>query len=372
MKKILILANNAVGLYNFRFELIKELINRGNEVFFSLPETIEDKKVKLIIESGAKYIHTHINRRGINPFEDLKLIKEYKKILKEVNPDVVLTYTIKPNIYGTYAASRQKKPVMMNITGIGTSLTDANLRHIVIRLYKYACKKAKFVFFQNESNYSLFVSNKMVDHDKTKIIPGSGVNIDKFKPMEKENQDGIIRFLFIGRIMKEKGIEEYLEVAEILTKKYPNIEFQILGSFEEEKYKDIILNNKNSRIKYLGISNDVRNEIREADCIVNPSYHEGMSNVLLEGAAMGKPLIASNIPGCKEIIEDGYNGYLFEARSAVSLENKLIQFIGLDSKEKDLMGINSRKKVEAEFDRNIVINEYMKVINDILNKRCQK
>lgn len=368
MNKILILANSSLGLYNFRFELIKELLAQGYDVYFSLPESVEDEKVRLLIEIGAKHIQTYINRRGINLFEDLKLIKEYKKIIREVNPDIILTYTIKPNIYGTYVASKYKKPIMMNITGIGTSLTNSKLKYIIIRLYKYACKKAKFIFFQNKSNYLLFISNKMVDHSKIKIIPGSGVNIDKFKPMEKQNQDEVIRFLFIGRIMKEKGIEEYLEVADKITKKYSNTEFQILGRFEEKKYKEIILNNKNPRIKYLGVSNDVRNEIKGADCIVNPSYHEGMSNVLLEGAAMGKPLIASNIPGCKEIVDDGYNGYLFDVKSSVSLENKITQFIELGIKEKKVMGKKSRKKVETEFDRNIVINEYIKAIDDILNK----
>ncbi len=254
----------------------------------------------------------------------------------------------------------------MNITGIGTSLTNSKLKHIVSYLYKYTCKKAKIIFFQNHNNHSLFISNKMVDSAKALIIPGSGVNTNRFKPARKTKEDKVIRFLFIGRLMKEKGIEEYLQVAENLTKEYPNIEFQILGSFEEEIYKDVIKSNKNQRIKYLGISNDVRNEIKEVDCIVNPSYHEGMSNVLLEGAAMGKPLIASNIPGCKEVIEDGCNGYLFEFKSVESLESKLIQFIELSTKEKALMGENSRNKVKAEFDRNIVINEYMKVIAKIL------
>ena len=168
--------------------------------------------------------------------------------------------------------------------------------------------------------------------------------------------------------MKEKGIEEYLQLAERLIEQYSSIEFHILGPFEEQKYKDIIKNNKNEKIKYLGISTDVRNEIRESDCIVNPSYHEGMSNVLLEGAAMEKPLIASNIPGCKEIIDDGYNGYLFEVKSLSALEKKVTIFMELDSKEKELMGKNSRKKMKKEFNRDIVINKYMKVINSILSK----
>ncbi len=365
------LANDAGGLYNFRFELINELINQNYQVYFAVPQSIENNKVKLIIESGARYIRTNINRRGTNPIEELKLIKKYKKIITEVNPDIILTYTVKPNIYGSYVANKFNKPVIMNITGIGSSLAIGKLKSLVKNMYRYACRKARIVFFQNQSNYIFFIENNMITEAKTKLIPGSGVNIEKFKPMEKTKEDDIIRFLFIGRIMKEKGIEEYLQVAESLIKKYSNIEFQILGSFEEDRYKDIIYDNKNEKIKYLGRSDDVRNEIREVDCIVNPSYHEGMSNVLLEGAAMGKPLIASNIPGCKEIIEEGYNGYLFEVKSVESMEEKLIQFIELDEESKEIMGKNSRRKVEKEFDRNIVINEYMKVIKDILKEGRQ-
>ena len=170
--------------------------------------------------------------------------------------------------------------------------------------------------------------------------------------------------------MKEKGIEEYLEAAERITKEFTNVEFQILGRFEEKRYKKTILNNKNNKIRYLGISDDVRKEIKEVDCIVHPSYHEGMSNVLLEGAAMGKPLIASNIPGCKEIVEDGYNGYLFKVKSVESLEEKLVQFINLDDSTRKLMGENSRNKVVKEFDRKMVVDEYMRAINAVIKEGC--
>ncbi|MDI3312180.1 MAG: glycosyltransferase family 4 protein, partial [Thermoanaerobacterium sp.] len=333
------------------------------------PESGQDEKVNLLVKIGAKHIQTYFDRRGISIFEDFKLIKEYIKIIKVIDPDIVLTYTIKPNVYGTFAASIYKKPVIMSITGVGSAFASSKLRYIVSLLYKYACRNAYFVFFQNESNYLFFVSNRLVKPHKSKIIPGSGVNIERFKPIEKQNKDGIIRFLFIGRIMKEKGIEEYLQAADAITKKYPNVEFQILGMFEEEKYKDVILNNKNTRIKYLGISDDVRNEIKEVDCIINPSYHEGMSNALLEGAAMAKPLIASNIPGCKEIIDDGINGYLFEVRNVNQLIEKIEKFLSLDDEAKNQMGQAGRKKIEKEFDRNIVINEYMKVIEDVIHRR---
>jgi len=368
LKKVLILANNSIGLYNFRFELIQKLTQEKYEVYFAVPENVNDQKVRLIMETGAKYINTPINRRGMNPIEDLKLIILYKKIIKDVNPDIILTYTVKPNIYGSYIANKFRVPVIMNITGIGSSLSTGKLKLIIKKMYKYGCRKSKIIFFQNKENYSFFLFNNLIDKQKAIIIPGSGVNIEKYKPAERTKKDNIIKFLFIGRLMKEKGIQEYLQVAEKLTEKNSNVEFQILGSYEEEKYKTIIEQNTNKRIKYLGTSNDVRNEISEVDCIVNPSYHEGMSNVLLEGAAMGKPLLASNISGCKEIIDNGANGYLYEPKSSKSLEEAIVKFIDLDEEERKKMGKLSRKKVENEFDRTIVIGEYMKAIESILGE----
>lgn len=365
MKKVLILANNSIGLYNFRFELVKEMIQEGFQVYFTVPEPGDDEKVKLLKEVGAKFIHTPMNRRGINPIEDLKLINLYKEVIDNLKPDIVLTYTIKPNIYGNYIANKFRIPVIMNITGIGSSLSTGKLKVIIKMLYKYAGSKSNTVFFQNQNNKHFFVSQGLVDESKTQLIPGSGVNIEKFKPMEVIENGNTIRFLFIGRLMKEKGIEEYLEVAEELTMKYNNLEFQVLGLPEEDKYKEQIENNNNV-IRYLGTSHDVRNEINQVDCVINPSYHEGMSNVLLEGAAMGKPLLASNIPGCKEIIDHEENGLLFKSKSVESLKEAIIDFINLSDNERKIMGQKSRIKVEKEFDRDIVVSEYMKVIKNIL------
>ena len=368
MKKVLILANVSDGLYNLRFELVKELIQQGFQVYFTVLQPKEDEKVKLLVEAGAVHIQTPFEIRGTNPIKDFQLIRQYYKIVKEVDPDIVLTYTIKPNIYGTFVASRFRKPVVMNITGIGSSLARRNrYQNIVQLMYKFACRKAFMVFFQNQANLDFFLRNRLVDESKARLIPGSGVNIDKFFPIAKSTRDNMIKFLFIGRIMKEKGIDEYLAAADAITERYANAEFQLLGPFEEKGYRDTLFNIKNDRIKYLGVSNDVREEIKEVDCIVNPSYHEGMSNVLLEGAAMGKPLIASDIPGCKEIIKDGHNGYLFKVQSTSALIDKLVEFMELDGNDRTVMGANSREKIETEFDRNIVIKQYLEVIHDILS-----
>ncbi|WP_342602395.1 glycosyltransferase family 4 protein [Peribacillus sp. FSL E2-0159] len=365
MKKVLILANHLDWVYSLRKELIEEL-NKSYKVVLCVPVSGAEFKLKYFKDMGVEIEFINYQRRGKNPLNELILFAKYYKLIKKINPDIILTYTIKPNIYGAYAAKKLKKPVIMNITGVGTSLTTSKLKHIVINLYKFACKDVNTIFFQNQENFRVFISQKIFHPDKAILIPGSGVNITRFTPQKKIGDDNKIKFLFIGRVMKEKGIDEYLEAAGNLTEKYPNIEFQVLGLIEEENYKNIISNNK--RINYLGVSNDVRNEIREADCIVNPSYHEGMSNVLLESAAMGKPLIASNISGCKEIVEDGYNGYLFEVKSVSSLEEKLIQFLGLDSKEKEEMGGKSRRKIEVEFNRVKIIDEYLRAIENILTR----
>lgn len=371
MKKVLIIANHIDWVYSLRKELIEKL-SKIYRVIICIPECKDSNKLDYFKSINVDFAFVNFQGRDKNPFKDIGVFIKYLNTIKNLNPNVIITYTIKPNIYGSIAGKLLRKKVVINVTGLGTGFHSNKVVKLIAKnLYSIGCKASYHVFFQNTNNMSLFINKKMVERSKCSLIPGSGVNIEKFKPMEKTKEDDIIRFLFIGRIMKEKGIEEYLQVAESLIKKYSNIEFQILGSFEEDRYKDIIYGNKNERIKYLGRSDDVKNEIREVDCIVNPSYHEGMSNVLLEGAAMGKPLIASNIPGCKEIIEEGYNGYLFEVKSVESMEEKLIQFIELDEESKEIMGKNSRRKVEKEFDRNIVINEYMKVINDILKEGRQ-
>lgn len=365
--KILIINNSITSLINFRKELIQVLNENNYDVYFTVPEDLQNDQVQQLISIGTNYIQSYMQRRTINPYFELKVLFEYKRIIKETNPNLILSFTIKPNVYGSYVAKKYKIPIILNITGLGSGFNNNSIKHLVTNMYKYACKNASFIFFQNEENYKYFIDNKIAEKAKSKIIPGSGVNLEKFKPTKKSKDDGITRFLFIGRIMKEKGIEEYLETAKYISNKYSNVEFQILGPFEEEKYKEVILNLNNSKIKYLGISEDVRDQIKEVDCIINPTYHEGMSNVLLEGAAMGKPLMGTNIPGCKEIVEDGRNGYLFEPKNTQNLIEKIEEFLKLSSSQREKFGRAGRQKVEENFDRSIVIKTYLETIDKILS-----
>jgi len=368
--KILVLTNSAGGLYHFRSELLETLLGEGYDVFFCVPDIQDAMFVQLLETVGCTYIHTPMSRRGVNPLDDIRLARQYQKVVKEVRPDVILSYTIKPNLYGSFVAARARIPIIMNITGLGSALQTGKLKSLVTRMYRYAGKHAAVVFFENKANMDWFLTNRLVAPEKTRLIPGSGVNLEKFRPLPKINDDGVVRFLFIGRIMRDKGIEEYLAAAARIRRQHPDTEFQIVGSYEEERYREWLEGNDD--VRYLGRSGDVREQIREVDCIVHPSYHEGMSNVLLEGAAMGKPLIASNIAGCREAIDEGVNGFVFEPRCVDDLVDKLERFLSMDRNAWVKMGMKSREKVEREFDRNLVVNAYLKAIEEILSQKGWK
>lgn len=366
MGRILFLTNSAGGLYSFRFELIKVLLDSGHKVYFSAPSFSNNSKGELLKNAGAEHISTNVNKRGIGFLQDMMLYRSYKKIIESINPDVILTYTIKPNIYGTFAASALNKKTIMTVTGTGKGFEVPFLKALVRILYRHACRKAAQVFFQNDSNQTLFLNRGITDKEKSKIVPGSGVNISKFQPAKMSApENGMIRFLFLGRVIKEKGIEEYLAAASSISRKYSQVKFYVAGELKG-KYKKMLLGEEANSVEYIGYLHDVRDARKNAECIVNPSHYEGMSNVLLEAASMGKPLIASNIPGCKEIVEDGKNGYLFEVKSVESLAEKMETFIGLDDETRKKMGEHSRKKVVREFDRDKVVMEYVKCINVLL------
>lgn len=356
-KKILILSNHFITLYNFRRELIQKLNDEGHEVFISMPKSEDNKFFE---DMGCKIIETTIDRRGVNPLSDFALILKYIKIMKEVKPDIIFSYTIKPNIYGSIASNITNNKQINNITGTGGTFLKRNVISEVAKLlYKISIKKSYKVFFQNSGDKDLFVSNNMV-RDNFAILPGSGVNLDQFLVSEFPS-DKEINFIFMGRIMQLKGIEQYLETAKIVKEENINTNFFIAGFIEEEKYKSII-DDYNSRgiVKYIGFQKDIKSWIEKCHCTILPSHGgEGVPNVLLESAAMGRVCIASKINGSKDVVEDGLTGYLFEAGSTEDLTDKVKKFLNLSYNEKVKMGLEGRAKVEREFDRNKIINTYM-------------
>ena len=320
-KRILILSNHFITLYNFRKELIQKLIDEEHEVFISMPKSEENK---FFSDMGCNIIETNVDRRGINPIKDTKLILDYIKIMKRIKPDIIFSYTIKPNIYGCIASNITKHKQISNITGTGgTFLKKSMLSEIAKVLYKISIKKSYKVFFQNSGDKDFFVENKMVKGNYA-MLPGSGVNLEQYK-LCKLPSDDEINFIFIGRVMKIKGIDEYLEAAKQIKEKHSNVNFYVAGFIEEEKYKTIIEEyNSKGIIKYIGFQKDIKSWIEKCHCTVLPSHGgEGVPNVLLESSAMGRVCIASDINGSKDVIDNNKTGYLFEVRKSDELTNRI-------------------------------------------------
>lgn len=359
MSKVLILGNSDGGLYNFRLELIKRLIFGGHQVIISCPygEYIEELK-----QLGCAYEEVSFYRHGTNPFKDLKLLKTYKRILKSIAPDYVFSYTIKPNIYGAMACKKLKIPCVVNITGLGTAVENKGiLQKITTILYKIALKKVQTIFFQNEENMHFFADRKIYPK-KHKLLPGSGVNLVRFQPVDFPNVD-TVDFVFISRLMKEKGIEQYFEAAKYIKIKYPYTRFHICG-FCEKEYEDQMKKLKESDfIIYHGMVKDITTVLKKVHCVIHPSYYpEGLSNVLLEACACARPIITTDRAGCREVVDDGINGFIVKQKDSEDLIRQVEKFLALTVEERRQMGLNGRAKVEKEFDRNIVINAYLKEI----------
>lgn len=360
--KVLFLVNHEIVIYNFRKEIVEKLLLEGYEVFISSPP---GRKIDKLVSMGCHYDEVSIDRHGTNLINEIKLIRYYSKLFDKVKPDIILGFTIKPNIYGAIAAKRRNIPFVANITGLGSAVENPGiLQKITIGLYKTAFANIQTVFFQNEENRQFFIDNDIAI-GKHKILPGSGVNLEQFYPLEYPPDD-TVEFVFISRIMKEKGIEQYLEAAEYITKKYPNTKFHVCG-FCEEEYEEILESYQNRDIIiYHGMVNDVRKIIRHTHCTIHPTYYpEGLSNVLLESAASERPLITTNRSGTREVVDDEVNGYLINTRDTEDLIEKLECFIELNYLEKKKMGKSGRAKVAKDFDRKIIVEEYFKEIKNL-------
>lgn len=356
--KVMILANNDVGLYQFRKELIEELL-KEHEVVISLPN---GDFIKTLENIGCKFIDTPVDRRGINPINDLKLFFQYQKILKKENPDLVITYTIKPNVYGGFACRLLKIPYAVNITGLGTAFENGGaLKKLVIVMNKIGCKKAKVVFFENEENRQIFIKEKIVKENQTCRLNGAGVNLEKYQVAPYPSGEKI-KFLFMGRIMAEKGIDELFQAMKKLVSEGYDCELDLIG-FSEENYKEKIERyEKEGWLHYYGYQKDVRPYIERCHCFVLPSWHEGMANTNLECAAMGRPVITSNIHGCMEAVDEGLSGYLCQRQDADALFKVMKKFSVLSYNERKAMGLAGRKRMEDIFDKKKVVKDTVKYL----------
>ena len=350
--KILVLTNFDVGLYQFRRELLTRLVKQ-HEVHISLPT---GELVPLMQKMGCRFWETPVDRRGINPVTDGKLLLRYMKLLRQVKPDLVITYTIKPNVYGGMACRLLGIPYAANITGLGTAFQkEGALRQLVTVLYRTALKKAKVVFFENAANRDTLVGEKIVAAEKCRVLMGAGVNLVHYAPAAYPTE-GNVRFLFIGRVMREKGVEELFSAMKQLRGEGYDCVLDVVGDFEEDYESAIRAHEAAGWLCYHGYKTDVRPFIAQSHCFVLPSYHEGMANTNLECAAMARPLITSDIPGCREAVEEGVSGLLCVVQDADSLYTEMKRFLMLTAEERAAMGRAGRRRMEEIFDKEKVVD----------------
>lgn len=355
--QILILANHSGGLYDFRKDLIAEL-KKYASVTVAVPH---NDRWDELLHLADRVIDLPIDRRGMNPLHDSKLFHQYRVILKEVKPDLVLTYTIKPNIYGGLACRMAHIPYAVNITGLGSAIENGGwLKKFVLALYKPALKGARGVFFENAGNRDTLTATGVVPKGRDVVLSGAGVNLEDY-PYQPYPQEGAVRFLFVGRVMREKGVDELFAAAKRMKQEYGDgVEFHIVGSFEEG-YKPLMDELEQAGVvKYHGYQSDMKCFYAMASCVVLPSYHEGMSNVLLEAAASGRPLITSDIPGCREAVEDGVSGYLCPAKGADALYEAMRRFVELPQESRAEFGRRGRERMEQRFSKTAVVAETIK------------
>jgi len=374
IKTVAIVLNTSWNIYNFRLALIKELRKLGYKVVLVAPRDDYSQKLE---EEGFSYYDIKMNNKGVNPFEDLLLIYNFYKLYQKIKPDVLLNYTIKPNIYSSLAGKYLGIPVVNNITGLGTVFLNNNISsHIARWLYKISLSENSVVF-QNKDDMKLFLDKKILEKKSVIFIPGSGIDTERFKSKYSKLKNKKFTFLMIARLIKDKGIEEYIEAIRLVRKSNnsKNYTFKILGSLYLSNPTAISQQELDSwieegLIEYLGHSDNVQEEIDKVDCVVLPSYREGLSRVLLEASSMSKPIITTNVPGCRDVVDNGVNGYLVEVKDSVELAEAFEKMINLPIEKLRHMGKEGRKKVVNDFSNQKVIDKYLSILERLnLQKR---
>ena len=358
MGKFLILSNHSFMLWQFRREIIQTLLNHGLEVVIGVPfgDHVDD-----FIQLGCKMIDTPLERRGLNPFRDWKLYRQYRSILTDEAPDMAITYSIKPNVYGGYACRALNIPYCVNVQGLGSAFQRPSIAFIAGLMYRIAVKNAKVVFFENNGNAAYFRKKRITPASQQLVLSGAGINLQHYT-LQPFPKNPVVRFLYLGRMMKEKGIDELFTAVRRLRDEGLQFQLDLVGFFEDA-YKDAVDELIESGIAvFYGFQSDARPYYAQADCVVLPSYHEGMSNVLLEAAATGRPVIASFIPGCRETISLGRSGLNCRVQDADSLYRSMKFFLELDWDERKEMGLEGRKRMEERFAKDSVVEQTLTAV----------
>ena len=372
---VAVLTNHDDDIYCFRLELLQAILAEGYELLISCPDgpkfDLMEQRYGLKKGRDFRYDDPTIDRRGTSLLHDAKLFRHYFSLFQQNRPSVILTYTAKPNVYACFAAKLLRIPVISNVTGLGTVARMKGVkRFLVMRLFRKAYRLSDHVMFQNAENMRFALEQGFVK-GRYQLIPGSGVSLERFPLLDyPEGGDGItgapVVFNYMGRILREKGVDDYLEAAQRIKTKYPNTEFNLIGFIEptEAHYRDRIADlERQGIVVYRGQQEDVLPWIKRAHAIIHPSmYGEGMSNVLLENASCGRPIITTDQPGCRETVDDGISGFICPMGDADRLRNAVESFLKLPNNIRRQMGLKGQKKIKREFDRKIVIQIYLKAI----------
>jgi glycosyltransferase involved in cell wall biosynthesis len=364
----MICVNTAWNLLNFRAGLIQALVSAGYCVVAVAPP---DEYSTRLVALGCRFVPLAMDNKGTHPVRDLLLLWRFFKLLRIERPDIFLGYTIKPNVYGSLAARGLGVAVVNNIAGLGAVFIKGGwLNQLVKVLYRVALSRSKKVFFQNKDDLELFAKRGLVPERVSDLLPGSGIDLGKFLPLPLPAKNPI-RFLLIARMLWDKGVGEYVEAARLLKQRGLYAEFCLLGFLDVQNPAAISRKQMNDwvaegAVRYMGVSDDIREEIAFADCIVLPSYREGTPRTLLEAAAMARPIVTTNAVGCREVVDHGINGYVCRTKDVHDLAEKMALIAGLTPAEREAMGMRGRVKVEREFDEQIVIRKYLDAISSIL------
>jgi len=369
--KIIFSSNVAWSIYNFRKDLLLSLQGDGHDIYCVSND--EEGYSSKLEEFGFEFHQINVENNSKNPIKDLLIVREYFKLYKNIKPDVILHNAIKPNIYGTIAAGLLKIKVINNISGLGTLFIKKSISTYLAKfLYLISQSFATTVFFQNKYDMQLFIKSKLVNNKKSKLIPGSGVDTSKFIPLiEKREDNQIFDFLFVGRLLKDKGIMELFNATNILNEEGYKFNLTLLGELYENNETSISKDQleewtRNSYINYVGATDDVTTFMQKADCLVLPSYREGLSKVLIEASSIELPIVTTDVPGCKDVVIDEYNGLLCEVRNSNDLADKMKKMMNYDKKKRLELGKNGRKIAKEKFDVNIIIDIYKREINKIV------